>query len=184
MLEVICGGMFSGKTTKLIKRVKRARMFGQSVQLFRPDTDTRSPPENTSTHKGIKEGAIVVPADDPIEILRQANAFLVAIDEAQFFDSKLIWVVQELQRTDRAKVVVCAGLDLDILERPFGSMPSLMALADKLKKLHAECVICGGKASRSYRPSFDETKGSVLLVGASEYEARCSSCFRKGSAVK
>lgn len=182
MIEVICGGMFSGKTTKLLERIERAELAKQTIQLFRPRIDTRSPPESTSTHKGAVRKAIVIDQNTPWDILKLADADLIAIDEAQFFSKTLVWVVKELVRLNPARTVVCSGLDLDALENPFGPVPELMALADELTKLNAVCMVCGKKATRSFRKLSSQpyVDSEVVLVGAREYEARCSACYRAG----
>jgi thymidine kinase len=174
-VEVICGSMFSGKTEELIRRVRRASIARQEVQVFKPAIDTRYSVQRVTSHNGLDFEAI--PASGSQDILAQLDPHttVVAIDEAQFFDAGIVAVVEELSR--RAIRVIIAGLDMDFRGEPFGSMPVLLCCADEVQKLHAICMICGEDASRTQRlvngqpARYDDP---IILVGASEaYEARC-----------
>jgi thymidine kinase len=174
-VEVICGSMFSGKTDELIRRLVRARIARQKVQVFKPAIDLRYAAAKVTSHTGTDFDAI--PVDQATEILKQADAdtTVVGIDEAQFMDATLVDVAQKL--ADRGIRVVVAGLDTDFRGEPFGSMPVLMARAERVDKLHAICMVCGDEASRTQRlvngkpARYNEP---IVIVGAAElYEARC-----------
>lgn len=174
-VEVICGSMFSGKTEELIRRLVRARIAKQKVQVFKPEIDMRYSAAKVTSHTGADFDA--VPVDQAADILKRvaADTTVVGIDEAQFMDAELVEVVQTL--ADRGVRVVVAGLDTDFRGEPFGSMPVLMARAERVDKLHAICMVCGSEASRTQRlvngkpARYDEP---IVIVGAAElYEARC-----------
>ena len=174
-LEVICGSMFSGKTEELIRRVRRARIAKQKVQVFKPDIDTRYSIERVTSHNGQDFEAIPVKSPDAINAHLNPDTTVVAIDEAQFFDDAIVMVSAAL--ADSGLRVIIAGLDMDFRGEPFGPMPALLAQADDVQKLHAICVSCGENASRTQRlvnghpADYDDP---IILVGASEaYEARC-----------
>lgn len=177
-VELICGGMFAGKTEELIRRVRRAEIARQKVQVFKPAVDDRYTAEKVSSHNGVHlEAAVVTSAQ---EILNQVDpdTTVVAIDEAQFFDWRIAEVASEL--ANRGVRVMVAGLDMDFRGEPFGPMPILMAQAERVDKLQAICVVCGAPAARTQRlvngqpASYDDP---VILVGAQEaYEARCRHC--------
>lgn len=177
-VEVICGCMFSGKTEELIRRLRRAQIARQQVQVFKPLIDTRYGTERIRSHNGMDIEAIPVShARAILEHLRPGTT-VVGIDEAQFFDWEIADVVQEL--ADRGIRVIVAGLDMDFRGEPFGPMPLLMAQAEQVDKLHAICVVCGAPATRTQRlingrpARYDDP---VILVGGSEtYEARCRRC--------
>ena len=175
MVEVICGSMFSGKTDELIRRLVRARIAKQKVQVFKPGIDVRYAETKVTSHTGADFDAI--PVDQAAEILQKVDAdvTVVGIDEAQFMDGGVVEVAQQL--ADKGIRVLVAGLDLDFRGEPFGSMPLLMARAERVDKLHAICMVCGDEASRTQRlvngkpARYDEP---VVFVGAAElYEARC-----------
>jgi thymidine kinase len=175
LVEVICGSMFSGKTDELIRRLVRARIAKQKVQVFKPAIDVRYAEAKVTSHTGSDFDAI--PVNQASEILRRVDAdvTVVGIDEAQFMDADLVEVVQQL--ADRGVRVLVAGLDMDFRGEPFGALPVLMARAEKVDKLHAICMVCGDEASRTQRlvngqpARYDEP---VVIVGAAElYEARC-----------
>ncbi|MGB9723241.1 MAG: thymidine kinase [Chloroflexia bacterium] len=177
-IEVICGSMFSGKTEELIRRVRRAQIARQRVQVFKPSLDARYATEHVASHNGLR--FIAVPVDSTEEIAQRLDpeADVVAIDEAQFFDEGLVALCEEL--ADRGIRVIVAGLDMDFRGEPFGPMPALLARAEEVTKLRAICVRCGAPASRTQRliggrpASYDDP---VILVGAAErYEARCRHC--------
>jgi thymidine kinase len=174
-IEVICGSMFSGKTEELIRRVRRAEIARQPVQVFKPKLDDRYSFSQVASHDGgQREAEVVERAAEILEKLRP-DTTVVAIDEAQFFD----WSVADVARllADRGLRVVITGLDLDFRGEPFGPMPLLMAEAEMVDKLHAICVVCGAPASRTQRLINGQPArytDPVILVGASEvYEARC-----------
>jgi len=174
-IEVITGSMFSGKTDELIRRLRRARIARQNVQVFKPVIDNRYGLEKVTSHAGTEFEATPVGGADQIEPLIRPETTVVAIDEAQFFSPEVCAVSQRLAA--HGVRVIVAGLDQDFRGAPFGPMPQLMALAEDVTKLHAICAICGEEASRTQRlidnqpASFDQP---VVVVGASElYEARC-----------
>ena len=177
-VEVICGSMFSGKTEELIRRVKRAQIARQKVQVFKHSIDDRYVADRLTSHNGMHIDAIKVA--QAAEILEKVDrdAGVVAVDEGQFFDQGLVTVCNVL--ASRGVRVIVAGLDMDFRGEPFGPMPQLMAEAEKVDKLQAICVVCGAPASRTQR-LVDGRPASygdpVILVGASEvYEARCRHC--------
>lgn len=171
-VEVVCGPMFSGKTEELIRRLKRAQIARQKVEIFKPTIDVRYSQEAVVSHD---ENAIDSVAVDTAEqmLLLAGSARVVGIDEAQFFGLELVPVVQMLAQQGRR--VVIAGLDLDYRGVPFEPVPQLMAVAEYVTKLHAVCMVCGGPAIHSQRLV---KAGRRVLVGASAaYEPRCRSCF-------
>jgi thymidine kinase len=174
-IEVITGSMFSGKTDELIRRLRRARIARQTVQVFKPAIDVRYAVEKVTSHAGGEFEATPVGCAADILPLVQAETTVVALDEAQFFEPEVTRYCQSLAQ--RGIRVVVAGLDQDFRGEPFGPMPQLMALAEHVDKLHAICAVCGGEASRTQRlldgqPAFYDEP--VVVVGAAElYEARC-----------
>ncbi len=168
-VEVVCGPMFSGKTEELIRRMKRAQIARQKLQVFKPVIDDRYGKEFVASHNANRIDAVPVAHSSQIlEMLDDATR-IVGIDEAQFFDPGLSDVVERL--ANRGIRVVVAGLDMDYRGKPFGPMPVLMAMAEDVKKLPAICVVCGAPATRSQRVSASEEQ---VLVGAHDsYEARC-----------
>lgn len=174
-VEVICGSMFCGKTDELIRRLRRATIAKQNVQVFKPVIDLRYGIEKVTSHAGSDFAA--TPVQNAVQILEQIDTktTVVGIDEAQFFDEKIEEVVEKL--ADRGMRVIVAGLDLNFKGEPFGSMPLIMARAEQVTKLQAICMVCGEPASRSQRfvngkpARYDDP---IIIVGASEmYEARC-----------
>ena len=179
-VELICGSMFSGKTEELIRRVRRAQIARQKVQVFKPSLDDRYGVQHVTSHNGVNLGAVAVENAHEILDLVQPDAEVVAIDEAQFFDPEVASVCNTL--AERGLRVIVAGLDMDFRGEPFGPMPMLMAEAEKVSKLRAICVICGREASRTQRlidgqpAAYDDP---VILVGAKEvYQARCRHCHQ------
>ena len=174
-IEVICGSMFSGKTEELIRRVRRAMIARQHIQVFKPSLDDRYGIEQVTSHNGqnVKASAIAEPA----QLLEQLDneTTVVAIDEIQFLGPRIVDVVIELAARDIR--VICAGLDMDFRGESFGSMPALMCRAEDVTKLHAICTVCGESASFTQRLVNDEPAHAddpIILVGAQEsYEARC-----------
>jgi thymidine kinase len=186
-IEVICGSMFSGKTEELIRRVRRAQIARQQVQVFKPALDDRYGIEHVTSHNGVNVEAVSVDRANDILDLVEPTTRVVAIDEAQFFDEAICAVCDTL--TERGMRVIVAGLDMDFRGEPFGPMPLLLAQAEKVDKLRAICVVCGREASRTQRlingqpAAFEDP---VIMVGAKEvYQARCRHCHqvpRAGSA--
>jgi thymidine kinase len=173
-VEVICGSMFSGKTEELIRRLKRVKIANLRFRIFKPVLDTRFDTLDIVSHD---ENAIVsTPVQSAKEIIALAEGNdVVGIDEAQFFDNALADVCDELALSGIR--VIVAGLDMDYSGKPFGPIPSLLAKADFITKLHAICVKCGQLASHSFRKSGD---GNQILLGATEtYEPRCRKCFNE-----
>jgi thymidine kinase len=174
-IEVITGSMFCGKTDELIRRLRRATIARQKVQVFKPAIDHRCALEKVTSHAGSEYAARPIPNGRAILELLEPATTVVGIDEAQFFDEAIIPLAQQL--ADRGVRVIIAGLDTDFRGEPFGPMPVLMAKAEVVDKLHAICMVCGGLASRSQRlvdgvPA--RYHDPVVIVGASElYEARC-----------
>jgi thymidine kinase len=168
-VEVICGCMFSGKTEELIRRMTRAQIARQKLQVFKPAIDVRYGKEVVASHNSNQIHS--QPVANAHEILAHLadGTRVVGIDEAQFFDSAVVEVVERLAL--RGIRVVVAGLDMDYLGRPFGPMPQLLAIAEQVTKLSAICVVCGAPATRSQRIAPQE---DTVLVGAHDsYEARC-----------
>jgi thymidine kinase len=174
-IEVVCGSMFSGKTEELIRRLVRATIAKQNVQVFKPAIDVRYAAEKVTSHAGADYSAIPVEKAADIRERIEADTTVVAIDEAQFFDPEIVEVAQEL--SERGVRVIVAGLDMDFRGEPFGPIPTFMAKAEKVDKLHAICMVCGNEASRTQRLVNGEPArydDPVVIVGASElYEARC-----------
>ena len=175
LIEVVCGSMFSGKTEELIRRLVRATIARQKVQVFKPAVDIRYAVEKVTSHTGSDFDAIPVEKAADIRERVDDETTVVAVDEAQFFDNEIVVVAQELAA--RGIRVIVAGLDLDFRGEPFGPMPVFMAKAEKVDKLHAICMTCGNEASRTQRLVNGEPArydDPVVIVGASElYEARC-----------
>jgi len=170
--------MFSGKTEELIRRVRRAQIARQKVQVFKPALDTRYTVREVTSHNGMQVEAVSVENTAQVRALIEADTTVVALDEAQFFDDDVVALCEEL--ADRGSRVIVAGLDMDFRGEPFGPMPALMARAERVDKLQAICLVCGGPASHTQRlingrpAAYDDP---VILVGASEvYEARCRGC--------
>lgn len=179
-IEVICGSMFSGKTEELIRRVRRAEIARQRVQVFKPKLDDRYALSQVASHDGGQKEAVVIERAGEIVEKLNSETTVVAIDEAQFFD----WEIADVARllADRGLRVIVTGLDLDFRGEPFGPMPLLMAEAEMVDKLHAICVQCGAPASRTQRLINGQPANysdPVIMVGASEvYEARCRDCHQ------
>lgn len=177
-IEVICGSMFSGKTEELIRRIHRAQIARQKVQVFKPAIDQRYGEGAVASHNGLQTHAIPVNSAAELRQLVDSTATVIAIDEVQFFDASVVALCQEL--AGQGKRVICAGLDMDFRGEPFGPIPQLLAVAEKVDKLQAICVVCGGPASRSQRLINGQPahyNDPIVLVGASEvYEARCRGC--------
>ena len=175
-IEVICGSMFSGKTEELIRRLKRAKIASQKVEIFKPGTDTRYDIKNVVSHDS--NSILATPVEHSSKILDLADGVtVVGIDEAQFFDAELTEVCEKLAL--KGIRVIVAGLDMDYKGKPFGPMPNLLAVAEYITKVHAICQHCGNLATHSYRLS-DET-GTVVLGEKDRYEPRCRNCYQMGN---
>jgi thymidine kinase len=180
-LEVICGCMFSGKSEELIRRLARADMARRRVVAVKPAIDKRYELTAIASHGGRRWPCVAVgSAEDVLRVAAQHEPDVLGIEEAQFFDAGIVEVVRAL--VDDGVHVVCAGLDLDALGRPFGPMPALVCEAESVTKLHAVCVVCGADASRSQLLVDGEPvawqDGPLINVGGAEaYEARCRACF-------
>ena len=178
-IEVICGSMFSGKTEELIRRMKRAKFARQKVEIFKPAIDTRYSDEEVVSHDS--NHIMSTPIESSASILLLAtDVDVVGIDEAQFFDQELTAVCEELAR--RGTRVIVAGLDMDFRCQPFGPMPSLMAVADEVTKVHAICVRCGNLAYVSHRLVSNDKQ--VLLGEKMEYEPLCRECYYEALAQR
>ena len=174
-VEVICGSMFCGKTEELIRRVRRAVIARQTVQVFKPNIDVRYELDSVVTHTGQKIGAQPVRVAEDILTQLNPDTTVVAIDEIQFLNLEIVSVIEKLANSGLR--IIVAGLDLDFRAEPFGAMPALLAMAEEVTKLRAICVVCGEHACRSQRlvngqpARYDDP---IILVGAKEsYEARC-----------
>jgi thymidine kinase len=165
-MEVICGSMFSGKTEELIRRLRRAEMAGQKVEIFKPKIDTRYDEEEVVSHNHNKIRSTPVESSNEI-LLLGSTCDVVGIDEAQFFDDGIVEVANQL--ANNGIRVVIAGLDMDFLGRPFGQMPFLMATAEYVTKVHAICKTTGNLANYSMRTS--SSKDLVQLGETDSYEA-------------
>jgi thymidine kinase len=171
-IEVICGSMFSGKTEELIRRLTRARLAKQQVEIFKPSVDTRYHDTHVVSHNETSIRSTPVNFAGDI-LLLSGTCDVVGIDEAQFFDEEIVRVVQLL--ANQGKRVILAGLDMDFEGKPFDPMPKLMAIAEYVTKVHAICMQCGDLAAFSYRLSAATEK--VVLGEKDSYEARCRKCF-------
>ncbi|MEQ9285687.1 MAG: thymidine kinase [Cyclobacteriaceae bacterium] len=171
-IEVICGSMFSGKTEELIRRMNRAVIARQKVEIFKPAVDTRYHESKVVSHNENSIRSTPVQFANDI-LLLVGDSHVVGIDEAQFFDQEIVNVSRKL--ANKGKRVIVAGLDMDFKGQPFGPMPGLMAIAEFVTKVHAICVKCGGVASYSFRLANSESK--VMLGESETYEARCRKCF-------
>jgi thymidine kinase len=179
-IEVICGCMFSGKSEELIRRIKRAKIAKQKVQVFQHQLDERYGEERVASHSGVFVDAITVSSAAQLLAHVKPDTEVVAIDEVQFFDEDVIEACTEL--AERGMRVIVAGLDMDFRAEPFGALPLFLSKAEIIDKLQAICVRCGAPASRTQRlingkPAY--YNDPVIMVGASEvYEARCRSCHQ------
>lgn len=175
-IEVICGSMFSGKTEELIRRLKRAKIANQKIQIFKPTQDTRYHETDVISHdeNSIKS----IPVQKSIDIFQFIeDVDVVGIDEAQFFDVHLTEVCQKL--AIRGVRVIIAGLDMDFRGQPFGPVPALLSVAEYITKVHAICPHCGNLATHSYRLS--DEKETVVLGEKDKYEPRCRVCYGMGN---
>ena len=174
-IEVICGSMFSGKTEELIRRLNRARIAKQKVEIFKPAIDTRYHEEDVVSHNANSIRSTPIQFAQDLALLASGSD-VVGIDEAQFFDEALTEICTKL--ADSGVRVIVAGLDMDYRGQPFGPMPALMAVAEYVTKVHAICMNCGEIASHSFRKI--SSSDHVLLGQTESYEARCRPCFIEG----
>ncbi len=173
-IEVIAGCMFSGKTEELIRRLKRAKIARQQVEIFKPSMEVRYDENNIVSHDANAIQSTPVPASSNILLLGH-EVDVIGIDEAQFFDDQLPYVCETLANAGTR--VIVAGLDMDYFGKPFGPMPHLLATADYISKVHAICISCGDLATHSHRIVND---GSLILLGEKDsYIPLCRSCFVK-----
>ncbi|WP_455485861.1 thymidine kinase [Gemella sp.] len=178
-IECICGSMFSGKSEELLRRIKRGVIAKQSVLLFKPSIDNRYEENKISTHNGnTYESVNIDKAEDIYDYIKNKKYDIIGIDEVQFFDKKIVEVINNL--ADNGIRVIVAGLDMDFKAEPFYPMSEIMAISEMVTKLHAVCNKCGKEASRSQRlingepAKYDDP---IVVIGASEsYEARCRHC--------
>lgn len=174
-IEVVCGSMFSGKTEELIRRLKRAKIAKQNVQIFKPGVDTRYSETDVVSHDSTAIPSTPIESSNSLLLLVDDNVDVVGIDEAQFIDNDLAHVCVEL--ANKGCRVIVAGLDMDFKGVPFGPMPALCAVADYVTKVHAICMTCGSPAVFSHRLVADERR--VMLGETQEYEPLCRACYLK-----
>ena len=178
-IECICGSMFSRKSEELLRSIKRGVIAKQSVLLFKPSIDNRYEENKVSTHNGnTYESVNIDKAEEIYDYIKNKKYDIIGIDEVQFFDKKIVEVINNL--ADNGIRVIVAGLDMDFKAEPFYPMPEIMAISEMVTKLHAVCNKCGKEASRSQRlingepAKYDDP---IVVIGASEsYEARCRHC--------
>ncbi|MEQ8554228.1 MAG: thymidine kinase [Cyclobacteriaceae bacterium] len=171
-VEVVCGSMFSGKTEELIRRLNRALIAQQNVEIFKPVVDKRYSKKKVVSHNENAINSTPVHFASDI-LLRSGQCDVVGIDEAQFFDSEIVNVVNQL--ANQGKRVIVAGLDMDFMGKPFSPMDQLMSIAEYITKVHAICMNCGKIASYSYRRT--KSTQTVVLGEKDIYEALCRKCF-------
>jgi thymidine kinase len=174
-IEVICGSMFSGKSEELIRRLRRAQIAKQRVQIFKPKLDNRFSEDHIVSHSDMKMKSELVTGALEIMALLDGDTQVVGIDEAQFFDIELVAVCNRM--ADMGKRVIVAGLDQDYRAKPFDPMPQLLAVAEYITKTLAICVRCGAPANRTQRLRSHDDR--VMVGGNGLYEARCRSCFEQ-----
>ncbi|MBI1183694.1 thymidine kinase [bacterium] len=178
-IEVIAGPMFSGKTEELLRRLRRAKIANVRMAIFKPQIDVRYGQNRIVSHDANYFPSLEVGHAADIR-KHTKNAELVAIDETQFFDNEIIEVCEELAL--KGVRVICTGLDMDYLGKPFGPMPEVLAIANYITKIHAICVQCGYPATHSFRKL--KNKERVMLGELESYEARCRKCFAEGMAAQ
>lgn len=173
-IEVICGSMFSGKTEELIRRLNRARIAKQKVEIFKPQIDKRYSEEDVVSHNANSIRSI--PVQSASQILFYANEFdVIGIDEAQFFDDELMSVCNSL--ADQGVRVIVAGLDMDFQGNPFGPIPDILSVAEYVTKVHAICMRCGNLANYSHRTIAGDKL--VMLGETDSYEPLCRACYNQ-----
>lgn len=173
-IEVVCGSMFSGKTEELIRRLRRAQLAHQRVEIFKPSIDTRFSEDDVVSHDHHSIPSTPIYSSAEIQLL-STDIDVVGIDEAQFLDNGLVDVCNRM--ANRGVRVIVAGLDMDYRGEPFGPMPALCAVADDVTKVHAICVKCGSLAYISHRKVANDKR--VLLGETEEYEPLCRECYQK-----
>ena len=173
-IEVVCGSMFSGKTEELIRRLKRAKLAKQKVEVFTPAIDVRYSEQDVVSHDQNSIPSTPIDSSSSILLLAGDND-VIGIDEAQFLDNGLVDVCNQLAY--RGIRVIIAGLDMDFKGVPFGPIPALCAIADEVTKVHAICVKCGSLAYISHRLVNSDKR--VLLGETQEYEPLCRECYSK-----
>jgi len=171
-IEIIAGGMFSGKSEELIRRLRRSVIARQRVQVFKPLMDDRFSTEDIVSRDDRRLKAVSVATSNELLTRVEIGVQVVGVDEIQFFDAGVVDVCMQL--ADAGIRVIAAGLDQDYMRRPFGPMPALLAVAEEVSKMHAVCVRCRGAAHYSQRVSGGDAQ---VEVGDSSYEARCRSCY-------
>ena len=171
-IEIIAGGMFSGKSEELIRRLRRAVIARQRVQVFKPLIDDRFAIEEVVSRDERRLKALPVPTSEQLLAKIELGVQVVGIDEVQFFDDGIVNICMQL--ADAGIRVIAAGLDQDYMRRPFGPMPALLSVAEEVSKMHAVCVRCGAAAHYSQRIAGGD---SQVEVGDSSYEARCRICY-------
>ncbi len=174
-IEVICGSMFSGKTEELIRRLKRAKIAKQKVEIFKPGIDVRYSETDVVSHDETSIPSVAIDASSSLLLLVEDDVDVIGIDEAQFVDDNLAHVCVKL--ANKGVRVIVAGLDMDFKGVPFGPMPALCAVADYVTKVHAICMKCGSPAVFSHR--LVDSDRRVMLGEAQEYEPLCRSCYLK-----
>jgi thymidine kinase len=172
-IEVICGSMFSGKSEELIRRLRRAQIAKQRVQIFKPRLDNRFSEDHIVSHSDMKMKSERVTAAAEILLQLDGETQVVGIDEAQFFNLDLVAVCNKM--ADMGKRVIVAGLDQDYRAEPFDPMPQLLAVAEYITKTLAICVRCGAPANRTQRLHSNSER--LMIGGNGSYEARCRTCF-------
>lgn len=178
-IEVICGSMFSGKTEELIRRVKRAQIAKQSLQIFKPSIDVRYSETDVVSHDTTAISSTPISSSKSIFSLLKDNVDVIGIDEAQFMDNELTEVCVKLANNG-ARVII-AGLDMDFKGLPFGPVPALCAVADTVTKVHAICMNCGSPAIFSHRITNEDKR--VMLGERQEYEPLCRACYLKTQVI-
>lgn len=177
-IEIIAGGMFSGKSEELIRRLRRSVIARQRVQVFKPLLDDRFATDEVVSRDERRLKALAVATSAELLARVEIGIQVVGIDEIQFFDAGVVDVCMQL--ADAGIRVIAAGLDQDYMRRPFGPMPALLAVAEEVSKMHAVCVRCRGAAHYSQRVAGGNAQ---VEVGDSSYEARCRHCFEAYRAV-
>jgi thymidine kinase len=172
-IEVIVGSMFSGKSEELIRRLRRAQIARQKVQIFKPVIDRRYSDDHIVSHSEMRIESCAVPSSRALLDRVAADTEVIGIDEGQFFDQELPMICDTL--ANQGKRVIVAGLDQDYLGKPFEPMPQLLAISEFITKTHAICMVCGNPANHTQRLV---ASGDRVLLGAQgTYEARCRRCF-------
>ena len=175
-IEVICGSMFSGKTEELIRRLKRAKIANQKVEIYKPRLDNRYDTDKVVSHDA--NSIFSTPINKAVDLLKHTEGVnVIGVDEAQFFDMALVDVCQQL--AIKGIRVIVAGLDMDYKGIPFGPMPYLLAVSEYITKVHAICQHCGNLATHSYRKVANQDQ--VMLGEKDSYEPRCRTCYEMGN---